>query len=50
MIIGNEGKIKMNIFKALGNFYKEPPVAQEIEDKEKVDKMYPYWRLSNSCS
>jgi len=35
----------MNIFKALGTFYKEPPLVEEIQDKEKVDKMYPYWRL-----
>lgn len=26
-------------------FYKEPPVAEPIQDKEKIDKMYSHWRL-----
>lgn len=25
------------------NFFKEPPIKEEIQDKEKIDKMYKHW-------
>lgn len=33
------------MFKKLGEFYKEPPVMETIQDSEKVDSMYKHWRL-----
>ena len=27
------------------NFFKEPPIKEEIQDKEKVDKLYKHWSL-----
>lgn len=35
----------MSFFKAIMNFYQEPPVGKPIEDKEKVDSMYSHWRM-----
>jgi len=35
----------MSIFTKIGNFYKEPPAIEPIEDKEKVDKLYASWRM-----
>lgn len=35
----------MNIFAWFNAFFKEPPVATPIEDKEKVDSMYSHWRM-----
>ena len=35
----------MSIFSWMGNFFKEPPVAEQIENKEKVDEMYSHWRM-----
>ena len=33
------------------NFFKEPPIKEEIQDKAKVDKMYKHWgiRIFISC-
>ena len=33
------------MLKKLGKFYKEPPIAEEIKDEEKVNSMYKHWRL-----
>ena len=33
------------MLKKLGEFYKEPPIAEEIKDEEKVNSMYKHWRL-----
>ena len=33
------------MLKKLGEFYKEPPIKEEIQDKEQVDSMYKHWRL-----
>ena len=33
------------MFKKLGAFFKEPPIAEPIQDSEKVDSMYKHWRL-----
>ena len=33
------------MLKKLGAFYKEPPIMEPIQDKEKVDSMYKHWRL-----
>lgn len=33
------------MLKKLGAFYKEPPIAEPIQDSEKVDSMYKHWRL-----
>lgn len=35
----------MSIFSSLRNFFKEPPVIEPIQDKEKVDSMYSHWRM-----
>ena len=35
----------MNIFTALGKFFKEPPALDTIQDKEKVANMYAHWRM-----
>ena len=35
----------MNLFTAFSNFFKEPPIKEEIGDKEKVDSMYSHWRM-----
>ncbi|MCQ2958520.1 MAG: MFS transporter, partial [Candidatus Gastranaerophilales bacterium] len=35
----------MNIFKGIANFYKEPPEAEPITDKEQIDKTYAKWRM-----
>jgi len=35
----------MNIFAALGKFFKEPPALDTIQDKEKVANMYAHWRM-----
>ena len=33
------------MLKKLGEFYKEPPIKEEIKDEEKVSTMYKHWRL-----
>lgn len=33
------------MLKKLGAFFKEPPIAEPIQDQEKVDSMYKHWRL-----
>ncbi len=33
------------MLKKLGAFFKEPPIAEAIQDQEKVDSMYKHWRL-----
>ena len=33
------------MFKKLGAFFKEPPIAEPIQDSAKVDSMYKHWRL-----
>jgi OPA family sugar phosphate sensor protein UhpC-like MFS transporter len=33
------------MLKKLGEFYKEPPIKEEIKDEEKVNSMYKHWRL-----
>ena len=33
------------MLKRLGQFFKEPPVKETIQDKEKVKSMYAHWRL-----
>lgn len=33
------------MLKNLGAFFKEPPIAEPIQDKEKVASMYNHWRL-----
>ena len=33
------------MFKKLGEFFKEPPIAEPIQDSAKVDSMYKHWRL-----
>ena len=33
------------MLKKLGEFYKEPPIKEEIKDEEKVSSMYKHWRL-----
>ena len=35
----------MSLLNWFGTFFKEPPVATPIEDKEKVDSMYSHWRM-----
>ena len=35
----------MNLFSWFNTFFKEPPVATPIQDKEKVDSMYSHWRM-----
>lgn len=35
----------MNIFAKLRSFFKEPPAIEEIQDKEKVDRLYAQWRM-----
>ena len=35
----------MKIFNWMSNFFKEPPVVEQIGDKEKVDEMYSHWRM-----
>ena len=33
------------MLKKIGAFFKEPPIAEPIQDSEKVDSMYKHWRL-----
>lgn len=33
------------MLKKIGAFFKEPPIAEPIQDSEKVDSMYRHWRL-----
>lgn len=35
----------MNIFSQVVTFFKEPPAAEPIQDKEQVDKLYAIWRM-----
>ncbi len=35
----------MNLFAKLGAFFKEPPVAEPLADKEEIDKSYSHWRM-----
>ena len=35
----------MNLFAKLGAFFKEPPVAEPLTDKEEIDKSYSHWRM-----